>query len=83
LIKQSIDDYLEEFKRDPGKFKNDTANYRLILANIACEYAQLGDKENMLEYLKRLKEIHPDFMSLKKDNDFKDYWNDPDFLKLF
>jgi len=40
-------------------------------------------KTGVIRYLELAKTCHPAFASLKTDNDFKDYWEDPDFLRLF
>jgi hypothetical protein len=37
----------------------------------------------MLKSLKKAIELNPQFKEqAKKDNDFKEYWDDPDFKKL-
>ncbi|MCB0515751.1 MAG: hypothetical protein R2798_02515 [Chitinophagales bacterium] len=49
----------------------------------ACLFALRGDKENTLHYLAHSlaqKEITPDFV--KKDEDWKNYRNDEDFINL-
>jgi len=51
--------------------------------NLSCLYAIKGNKEEALKYLEisfKNKEHKPEFV--KKDEDWKDYLEDPDFLKL-
>lgn len=64
------------------------ANYDSGWYNIACAYAQLGQKSFMLEAVKKAiqtsrseaaYDVRPD---LKDDEDFSGYRNDPDFIAL-
>ena len=49
----------------------------------ACAYSLLEEKNNTLESLKRAIELDSKFKEIaKKDEDFRDLWNDKDFKKL-
>jgi tetratricopeptide (TPR) repeat protein len=49
----------------------------------ACIHAILGDKENMLKWLKvAIAEDPSSKIDARKDPDFEDWWNDPEFQKL-
>jgi protein O-mannosyl-transferase len=51
--------------------------------NMACSYSLLKNKKEMLIALKKVIEQNPKFKSnAKSDTDFKEYWNDPDFIEL-
>jgi tetratricopeptide (TPR) repeat protein len=53
--------------------------------NIACAYANLSNKEKMMEYL-TLANQHSSYMDWfresKEDNDFTSFWADEDFMSL-
>lgn len=83
IIKTALDEATAALAKYSDEFKLDTASYPILNGNIAGLNALLGNKEKMLEALKKTKKIHPDFQVLKADNDFKEYWDDKDFLKLF
>jgi tetratricopeptide (TPR) repeat protein len=51
--------------------------------NLACVYSLKGNKEKALEYLKKAIELNPKLKEeAKKDQDFKNLWDDEDFKKL-
>ncbi|TAL69218.1 MAG: tetratricopeptide repeat protein [Bacteroidetes bacterium] len=51
--------------------------------NKACAFSLLENKEEMLKSLKKSIELNSkNKQEAKKDNDFKEYWDDPDFKKL-
>jgi len=51
--------------------------------NKACTFSKLKKKEQMLKSLKKAYELNPQFKAdAKKDTDFKEYWDDPEFKKL-
>jgi protein O-mannosyl-transferase len=51
--------------------------------NKACAHSLLKNKDEMLNALKRAIELNSKFKgSVKTDEDFKNYWDDPDFKKL-
>jgi protein O-mannosyl-transferase len=51
--------------------------------NKACSYSLIKNKKEMLLSLKKAIELNPQFKSdAPKDEDFKEYWNDPDFWEL-
>ncbi|MBK8187406.1 MAG: hypothetical protein IPK77_09330 [Cellvibrio sp.] len=54
---------------------------RAFLFNVACYYAINHEKAKMLKVINRTMELGRDPNSYLKDTDFKDYWQDPDFLK--
>jgi tetratricopeptide (TPR) repeat protein len=54
------------------------ANY-----NIACAYALLGESEKMLMNLKEAIDYDSKYKEMaREDDDFKAYWDDPDFIAL-
>jgi protein O-mannosyl-transferase len=55
------------------------ANY-----NLACAYSMLKNKTEMLKFLKKTIELDSRKYKVDapKDEDFKEFWNDPDFLEL-
>ncbi|MFV1975472.1 MAG: prenyltransferase, partial [Candidatus Scalindua sp.] len=51
--------------------------------NMACAYSLLGEKDNMLNSLKKAIDLNPRYkMTLQQIPDFQRYRNDPEFLKL-
>lgn len=51
--------------------------------NKACAYSLKRDKENMLKNLVKAIELDPDFKEkAKRDEDFKNFWDDEDFKKI-
>jgi protein O-mannosyl-transferase len=52
--------------------------------NKACCNALMKNKPEMLKYLKKAIELDPKKYKVDapKDEDFKEYWNDPDFMEL-
>jgi hypothetical protein len=54
---------------------------RVFLFNIACHYAVNHNKPQMLKIINRAIALGKNPDDFLKDNDFKDYWQDPDFLK--
>lgn len=58
-------------------------DYFLSLYDRACAFSLLKKKSEMLNSLKSAIELYPKFKeSAPKDEDFKEYWNDSDFLEL-
>jgi hypothetical protein len=82
-MKKVLKELMQMYDENPSIVTGDKANAHLALWNIACLGAMTGNKEKMLMFLKITKKYHPDFVQLKSDEDFKEYWNDSDFLKLF
>jgi protein O-mannosyl-transferase len=57
--------------------------FQLISYNKACTYSLMKNKPEMLKNLKKAIELNPQFKTdAPKDEDFKEYWNDPDFMEL-
>jgi len=83
IAKEAIENFLEDFTKKPDVFKKYKDVYSIVLNDISSLYALIGDKKGMIEYLKETKKVHPKFISLKNDEDFKEYWEDKDFLVLF
>jgi tetratricopeptide (TPR) repeat protein len=83
IKKMILDDVIGQHKKNPEMIIGDKNDAYIILGNIAVIYGQLGDKKKMLEYLGLTKKYHPEFIKLKTEEDFKDYWNDEDFLNMF
>lgn len=52
------------------------------LARVYTLRKEEGDKETMLEYLKKAIELGGEYKKAKEDEDFKDYWDDPEFKEL-
>jgi tetratricopeptide (TPR) repeat protein len=51
--------------------------------NLACVYSLKNNKEKALEYLKKAIELNPKLKEeAKKDQNFKNLWDDEDFKKL-
>jgi tetratricopeptide (TPR) repeat protein len=51
--------------------------------NKACTYSLLKNKKEMLIYLEKAIELNETSKDEAKiDEDFKEYWNDPDFVEL-
>ena len=58
-------------------------NYAGAWYDRACIYSLKKDKENMLKNLVKAIELDPDFKEkAKKDEDFKNFWDDEDFRKI-
>jgi hypothetical protein len=80
-----LDEVTGIFEKNSKFFTSYEYGY-LCLANIAYLFTIIGDKGHMLEFLKLTKRYHPDldnFNQWKDEDDFKAYWGDSDFLKLF
>ena len=72
---EAIEAYDESIKLNPDDA--DTLYYR------ALSYSTKGDKEKALEDLTRAVELDPKLKEeAKKDEDFKDYWEDEDFKRI-
>lgn len=54
----------------------------LVLYNLACYYALNGEKQKMLEAVQQGILHGKDPEQYRQDQDFSDYWQDDDFLKL-
>jgi tetratricopeptide (TPR) repeat protein len=69
--------YLSALKENP--------NYPQFEYNLSCVYAEQGDLENALNYLKKAWEHKDDmpkgqpFPDPRKDDSFKKFWDDPEF----
>jgi protein O-mannosyl-transferase len=52
--------------------------------NLSCAYSMMKNKPEMLKYLKKTIELNPVKYKVDapKDEDFKEYWNDPEFMEL-
>jgi tetratricopeptide (TPR) repeat protein len=58
-------------------------DYAAAWYNKACLYAVKGDKQNALENLSKAVELDVKYKEMaKRDEDFKNLWDDEDFLKI-
>ncbi|EKS08972.1 hypothetical protein LEP1GSC071_2463 [Leptospira santarosai str. JET] len=64
------------------KLTPETITENLLAYNIACLHSLRGNKQEMLKYIKLAINLGKDKSNFRKDQDFKKYWKDPDFLKL-
>ncbi|KXZ25209.1 hypothetical protein AYB33_08775 [Leptospira santarosai] len=64
------------------KLTPETITENLLAYNIACLHSLRGNKQEMLKYIKIAVNLGKDKSHFRKDQDFKKYWKDPDFLKL-
>lgn len=76
-LKQARDWYLEALRKDP--------DYSFYNYNLACVYAELGDLDSAIPYLKKAwekRDTMPSGMSFpdpRQDDSFKNFVNDPQF----
>ncbi|MDI7205754.1 hypothetical protein QMN03_04440 [Leptospira santarosai] len=64
------------------KLTPETITENLLAYNIACLHSLRENKQEMLKYIKLAINLGKDKSNFRKDQDFKKYWKDPDFLKL-
>ncbi|EKT87355.1 TPR end-of-group domain-containing protein [Leptospira santarosai] len=64
------------------KLTPETITENLLAYNIACLHSLRGNKQEMLKYIKLAINLGKVKSNFRKDQDFKKYWKDPDFLKL-
>lgn len=75
LTKKIITNFVEQ------NFDLEKETNRSFLFNIACYYAINRNKPQMLRMISRAIALGKNPDEFLKDNDFKDYWQDTDFLK--
>ncbi|AVV79000.1 TPR end-of-group domain-containing protein [Leptospira santarosai] len=64
------------------KLTPETITGNLLAFNIACLHSLRGNKQEMLKYIKLAIDLGKDKSNFRREQDFKKYWKDPDFLKL-
>ena len=73
--KEAIEKYKKAIELKP--------DHASVYYNLACAFAKLEDKIQMLRYLQEAIKFDKKFKEqAKTDEDFKDFWDDPDFKKL-
>jgi len=63
-------------------FNVTTQNNELLLFNLACYYSLHKEKSKLLITIKRVIQRGKKPSQFMTDSDFKNYWDDPDFLKI-
>ncbi len=64
------------------KLTPETITENLLAFNLACLHSLKGNKQEMLKYIKIALNLGKHKSHFRKEQDFKKYWKDPDFLKL-
>jgi hypothetical protein len=84
MQKAVLEECIYAFENQKELFSKKDTSFLYNADNIAALSAVVGDKSTMLKYLNIAKENDPDFVKNNKTNeDYKKYWNDPDFIALF
>jgi Leucine-rich repeat (LRR) protein/predicted DNA-binding WGR domain protein len=81
LLMQSDDDSFAEEVLE--KLKPEEMTKSGTVYNLACYAAFKNDKEKLLEHMKCALEMGYEPHRFREDEDFKSFWNDSDFIKLY
>ncbi len=82
LLLHSLDRYKEALEAS-NKAIDIKADYAVAWYNRACTYSLLGNEENTLIDLSKAIELDVKYKEMsKKDEDFKNLWNDEEFKKI-
>jgi tetratricopeptide (TPR) repeat protein len=80
LAQRDLENALKTFKN----LEHNSGEFFLSLPfNLACVRALQENPEEMYIELRKVLKMNPEYVQIaKKDEDFKQYWNNPEFLKI-